>query len=263
MWRVYEVEPYLEKVTADIRDTLLNHCKSEKRIRRSYKQTVFWFKVSQKKGEDGPAVKAEGVLGKCKFIFRSDGRRARFSSDQYYDPENTFFQFAYMINFYRRDLGLEPMDIDGFYDIVGEDSPPVGKDNYALFDSIDTRALQDILKKKFIGVAYQEVSGKYSVIIYSENAGVMKHFSEKNIPVCQKFLGDFQNMYGYKDAMLVCVRNVKEQHVYFYAAEKGIFYNTEDTSRGFLEQGSEGLTRILAISQTNKQQGISNRGRVV
>jgi hypothetical protein len=247
MWRVYRTETYLDGLVGAISDTLANHCKKGVKIERSLRQAVFWFKVSPHSRGDG-AVKAEGVLGSCQFIFRSGKRGASFSADHYDDVENTFRQFAIMIDFYRRDLKLEPMDFDSLYEIAGEDSPPVGADNYAPLDAADAGALQNILGKNFTAAAHREISGKYSIIVYSENAPATKYFYQKNIPVCQQFLGAFKDLYGYKDAMLVCVRKGREQYVCFYTAEKGIFCNIEDSSRSFLEQEHGILTQILSIS---------------
>jgi hypothetical protein len=245
MWRVYEAETYLDPLVGAISDTLANHCRKGVRIERSLKQAPFWFKVSKKSGGE---VKAEGVLGKCNFIFRSGGKGASFSADQYQDVENTFRQFAIMMDFYRRDLGLEPMDFDSLYEIAEADSPPVGADNYAPFDGADIGDLQDVLGKKFTAAAHREISGKYSIIVYSENVQATKYFYEKNIPVCQKFLGAFQDLYGHKDSMLVCVRKGREQYVCFYVEERGIFCNTEDSSRKFLEREHGILTQILSNS---------------
>jgi hypothetical protein len=251
--RVYKVESYLDFVADALYDTLANHCKAGLRIARPFGGMQFWFKVSERKRKDRRVVKAEGIIDKGNFMFRSDGKDAVFSSDFFKDTEDTFRQFAYLMNFYRRDLKLEPINFDSLYEIAGEDSPAVGTDNFALFDGVEIKAFQDILSKEYASKTHREFSGKYSITIYSENAVATKHFYEKNIPVCQKFLGAFEENYGYKDAVLVCARWGREQHVYFYVKGKGIFYNKEDSSRKFLEQEHKGLTLILAIISKDKK----------
>jgi hypothetical protein len=249
MWRIYRVEKRLDSLVGVINDTLENHCKKGVLIERSLKQAVFRFMVSQKKTKNGPAFRAEGVLGKCHFIFRSDSKGASFSSDQYNEAENTFFQFAIMIDFYRKDLGLETIEFDSIGEIVEQDSPPVRTDNYALFDEADIGDFQKILDKKFYGAAHKEVSGNYSVIVYSENARITKYFCEKNISVYQKLLADFKTFYGFKDAMLVCARKGNEQYVYFYAKEAGFFFNTQDAGGEFLKHKHGALTDILSTTK--------------
>jgi hypothetical protein len=245
MWRVYKVESYLDAVTGIVLDTLANHCEKGIRIVRPMKNMAFSFRVSEKKSRDGPVVRAEGVLGKCNFIFRSDGSGAAFSENYYKDVEDTFRQFVVMIDFLRRDMGLEQIDFDSLCEIVEADSPPVAADNYVPFEGADTKALQDILSEKFTALAHREFSGKYSIIVYSENARTTGYFCEKNTPVYQKFLGAFKELYGFKDALLVCARSGQEQHVYFYARDKGIFCNREDASRAFLEKQSGFLAELL------------------
>jgi hypothetical protein len=251
-WGVYRVEGYLDFVGDAIYDTLANYCKKGFRIVRPMGGLAFWFRVVEKKHKDRPLVRIEGGLGKCKFTFRSDGKNAVFAADYYKDTEDTFRQVAFLLNFYRKDLGLVPVDFDSLYEIAGEDSPPVGADNYALFDGVDIKAFQNVLDKNFVGTAHREFSGKYSITVYSENAGANRDFYEKNIPVCQKFLEPFKGFYGYKDAMLVCVRRGKEQHVYFYVKDKGVFCNAQDASREFLEQEHGVLTRILSAKVRSK-----------
>jgi hypothetical protein len=46
-----------------------------------------------------------------------------------------------LLNFHRKDLGLEPIDFDRLYEIAGEDSPAVGADYYTLFDGAGIGAL--------------------------------------------------------------------------------------------------------------------------
>lgn len=250
MWQIYEIESYLDPVVACVRDTLENHCKKGKRIEHSIGETTFWFKVSKNKRRDGDGfvIKAEGKLGKCNFIFRSGGRTDSFSSDYYTDAENTFRQFILMVNFLRKTLGLEPLDLDELYDIVEEDSPPVSADNYAFFIGSNLRAFRDILRRKFTGAAHREFAGKYSIIVYSKNARATKYFCEKNTPVYRKFLEAFVAFYGFEDVIFVCARRGREQHIYFYVKGKGVFCNTEDSSRAFLEEEHETLTEILSIT---------------
>jgi hypothetical protein len=245
MWRVYKAEPYLDTLVGAIRGTLADHCEKDVLIERSIKQAVFRFTVPKPARRNSP-VKAEGILGKCNFIFRSGGKGTFFSANRYDDPENTFFQFAIMMDFFRKDLGLAPLDFGGLHEIAEADSPPVGADNYALFDAADIGPLQTLLDKNFPGRAHREISGKYSVTVYSDNARASKYFPENNIPVCQKFLGAFQDTCGYKDAMLVCARKGKEQHSYFHVKGTGTFYNTLDSSRAFLEQEQGVLKAILS-----------------
>jgi hypothetical protein len=255
MWRVYRVERYLDAVTGVVIDTLANHCDKGIRIVRPMKQAVFWFRVSEKKSRDGPVLRVDGVLGKCNFIFRSGGRGAVFSENHYKDAEDTFRQFVVIMDFLRRDMELEPIDFDSLCEIVEADSPPVAADNYVPFEGADIKALQDILGKKCAALAHREFSGKYSVIVYSENARMTKYFCKKNIPVYQKFLGAFKELYGFQDSMLVCMRRGQEQHVCFYVAEKGIFCNREDASREFLEKEHGFLTALLksTVVKTNEK----------
>jgi hypothetical protein len=260
--RVYKVEGYLDFVADALYDTLANHCKKDYRIARPFGGMNFWFKVSEKKHKDRHIIKADGGMDKCRFAFRSDGKNSFFTADHFKDTEDTFRQFAYLMNFHRRDLDLEPINFDSLYEIAEEDSPAVGADNYALFDAVDTGALQDILNKEYVSKAHREFSGKYSVTVYSENAVATKHFYEKNIPVCQKFLGAFEEFYGYKDAMLVCARRGKEQHVYFYVKGKGIFYNREDLSKAFLKQEDKTLTLILSTSFKKMKRVAVNREEI-
>jgi hypothetical protein len=259
-WGVYKVESYLEPMVNVIIDTLAHHCKKGEWIDHPIGQAVtFKFMVSKQKSRAGPVLKAEGRLGKCKFIFRSDGRGAVFSANYYQDTEDTFRQFVVMINFYRKDLGLESLDYDSLYDIVEEDSPPVGADNYALFGGADIKSLTGVLSRDFEDRAHREISGKYSIIVYSENARTINTLYGKNIPVYQKFLGAFKEFYGFNGAMFVCVRRGKEQHIYFYAQGKGIFYNTQDAGKEFLEQEHGVLTKILS----SKARVVRNRLQMV
>jgi hypothetical protein len=244
MWKAYEAESYLDSVVECLRDTLVNHCKAGERIQRSIRQLAFRFTVV-KNTRRKSSLRVEGGLGKCNFIFRLNDRGAIFSSDYYSDAENTFRQFVAMMDFYRRDLGLEPIDLDSICEIVEEDSPPVGAGNYALFDGADSGAFQDLLRENFTALAHREISGKYSIIVYSENARATKYFCRKNTPVYKKILEAFAGFYGFKDAMLVCVRRGKEQHIYFYAQDKGIFYNTQDASQAFLEREHGFLAELL------------------
>ena len=254
MWKIYRVESYLDAVTGIVLDTLANHCEKGLRIVLPMKNMAFWFRVSEKKSRDGPVIRADGVLGKCHFIFRSGGSGATFSENHYKDVEDTFRQFVVMIDFLRRDMGLEQIDFDSLCEIVEADSPPVAAGNYVSFEGADTGDLQDILGKKFIALAHREFSGKYSVIVYSENARTTKYFCEKNIPVYQKFLGAFKELYGFQDSMLVCARSGKEQHVYFYVREKGIFCNREDASREFLEKEHGFFAELLKNTAIKSEQ---------
>ncbi|MDR1148978.1 MAG: hypothetical protein LBK66_10140, partial [Spirochaetaceae bacterium] len=69
----------------------------------------------------------------------------------------------------------------------------------------------------------------------------------ENVTVCKKRLDDFKRLYFLPGAMLVCVREYEEQHIYFYAREAGLFYNTEDSSRNFLKRNNIMLAGIMAV----------------
>jgi hypothetical protein len=250
MWKVYEIESYLADVVELVRDTLLNHCDGRLEVKHTEDKTmVFWFNVSEESGEDGsPVVKAEGKIQKGKFRFRSGKDGASFSCAYYDDPEDVFHQFVAQLNFHRRSLRLKPVDIDGLYDIAEAAVPPVKADNYVLFTGADIEDLLALLSGKFAGAAIREICGKYSIVMYAENARITKYFCAKNIPVYQKFLGDFKNLYGFKDPALVYVREGEKQHIFFYVQEKGLFYNKEDSGGVLLEEEHSHLSAVLATT---------------
>jgi hypothetical protein len=247
---VYQVESCFDPVVDSIRDTLLYHCEKGVWIKMPVRRAAFRFKVFEDtiRGIRGPAVKVKGILGKCNFTFHSGRDGASFPADYYGDAENTFRQFVVMMDVYRRDRGLEPLELDRICDIAEKDSPPVTGDNYAFFAGADSGtigAFQDLLDRKFAGTAHREICGKYSVVVYSENSRATEYFCVKNTPVYQKFLGTFKALYGFSDVMLVCARRRREQYVYFYVRGIGTFYNTEDSSKVFLERKHGLLTKLL------------------
>jgi hypothetical protein len=126
MPNVYKVKGYLDPIVRVIRDTLVHHCEKGTLIEGAVTSVVFRFTASEDTGADGPAVKAEGVLGEDAFIFRSGGNGSSFSVSANDDAERVFFHFVmmmniYRLNIYRKNRGPEAPDLDEVFDISKSD----------------------------------------------------------------------------------------------------------------------------------------------
>jgi hypothetical protein len=247
-WFVYEVENYLEAVVQGICDTVVNCCKKEARIDIPM-GTGFtaWFKVSNdtEGNERGTVVRVEGVSGVFRFRFRSGKGGFTFAVENYQDPEHIFYHFVSMIQVYRNNAGLQIIDMDYICDITEDDSPALTFNNYTAVTDASFEDMQRTLGRKFGALTFRSICGKYTIIMYSGNTDT-KFLPDRCIAVCQKFLDDFKRLYFFDDAMLFCIRVGGKQHIYFYVNGIGLFYNTRDSSRAFLERECHYITTTLS-----------------
>jgi hypothetical protein len=248
MWSVYKVDNYLLPVAKGICDTLVNHCEKEARVNLTIGAGLpSWFKVSKDTAinECGMIVKAEGFNGSFNFRFRSIDDGFNFIVENCKDTEHIFYHFISMIQVYRNKIGLGMIDLDYICDITEADSPAVTPGNYAAVTDVSIADIQRLLDRKFAGSAFSVMNGKYIIIVYCENTR-NQFFPDKYIPICKKYIDDFKSMYFFDDAMLFCVRINGKQHVYFCVKSIGLYCNTEDESRDFLERERDYLFKSLS-----------------
>jgi hypothetical protein len=258
MWFVYEVENYLEPVVREICDTVVNRCEKGVRIDTPMGPGfTAWFKVSNDTASDGrgTVVRVEGVSGIFRFRFRSGKDGFTFAVENYKDPEHSFYHFISMIQIYRDNAGLGTMDIDYICDITEAGSPAVAPNNYAAVTGAAFADMQRTLGRKFSALTFRSINGKYIITMYSGKSN-SRFLPDRCVSVCQKFLGDFKRLYFFDDAMLFCIRTGGKQHIYFYVNGIGLFYNTGDSSRAFLENECHYLTGTLSTMADDIDKGL-------
>lgn len=178
-------------------------------------------------------VKVEGFNGTFNFRLRSDKDGFNFAVENYTDPEHIFYHFVSMIQVYRSKTRLALINLDYICNITEADSPPLTPGNYAAVTDAPVTDIQRLLDKEFDGSAFQVVDGKYTIIVYCENAK-RPSFPDKYIPICKKYIDDFKATYFFNEVMLFCIRIRGNQYVYFCVKDAGLYCNTQDAGRGFL-----------------------------
>jgi hypothetical protein len=246
MGKIYHVDSYLEPMAAVLRETLL-YCDGSLCVERADDGTRdFQVKIDvEGKHTGAPVITAKGTMQGIRFTFHSGADGSSFSVKSNDDAEDAFHEFAMHLNFFRKSKKLTPLDYDLFYDIDREDVPALTANNYSLFPGADLDNFLDLLDKKTRDISIRNMGGKYSIIRYSENARITKYLCRENIPVYQSFLGDFRRFYGFTDAVFVFCRKGKEQHVFFYIKGKGLYHNTQDKSREFMEEAYPYMEMLL------------------
>jgi hypothetical protein len=244
MWNVYHVEAYFEGAVKEICETLAG---CEKGVRLGKAQGAArpaWFRIplDVKAGE----TRAEGVSGLCRFKFISDRRGTRLAEEFHPEPKRVFYDFLMMIQDYRKSKGLSPLDLGFIHAFTEEGSPAVDERNYAAFSDGSMRQFQGLLEKKFGGTAMSALFGQTYITVFAENAK-QTAMPPEYVPVCGKFLSDFERCYGFRRVLLLGVKADGKQRVYFAVKGKGLFYNTGDGSKEFLEEEAGRLSLSLTV----------------
>jgi hypothetical protein len=255
-WKVYEIGSFFNALLGAVCDTMAKHGEKDERFHVDTKHPLpYWFKVFKGARKNGGkhGIKAEGEALGVRFIFRSHEGAYSFSAEGYEDVEHIFYLFLFMVEMYCQKKGLKSLDLHNYCCAFSEaDSPAIGADTYAVIAGESLGAMQerlDALARD--SLLYRGLVEKFGVMVYSEK-GEARDSEDENIPaeyipLCQKLLKDFKRFYALDDPMLFCVRKNGEQHVYCYVMNVGLFCNTKDSSREFLEAEGQSLTQGLSV----------------
>jgi hypothetical protein len=248
LWTGFKVDAFLKPFVDGICATLVNVCEKETRLNVNM-GIPCWFSVSKDSCKDGDVfnVGVRGKLDRLEFKFNGEKNGCIFAVKNGGDLKHDFYLFTTMIQRYREDKGLPVLDVDYILDITEKDSPPVTGANYASLNGVYLSGILDYIDKAFRGLAYRALHGKYAFTIYSEN-GADRDLPPECVQICQRFLDVFKRLYSVDGAVLFCVRDTGKQYVYFYVKEKGLFYNTEDSSETFLKLNLRYLAEALSIA---------------
>lgn len=248
LWTGWKVDAFLKPLVDDICATLINVCEKEARLNVDI-GIPCWFNVSKDACKNGGVfnVRVRGKLDRLKFKFNGGKDGYVFAAENSSDLKHDFYLFTTMVQVYRKHKGLALLDTDYILDITENDSPFVTVSNYASFNGDYLNGILGYIDRAFRGLAYRALHGKYAFTIYSEN-GANRDLSPECVQICQKFLDAFKRLYSVENAILFCVRDTGKQYVYFYVKEKGLFYNTEDSSEAFLKLHIRYLAEALSIA---------------
>jgi hypothetical protein len=248
-WTGYKIDPFLNPLADGICNTLVYHCEKETPLKADL-GVPCRFTVSKDTCYNGGAFKAvaRGIIGgRLNFKFTAGENGYVFATENSDEPKYVFYLFVSMIQSYRKRKGLPFLDTDYILNITEKDSPPVTAGNYAVLKGADITGIPGYLDSMFRGLAYRALQNEFAFTVYSEN-GAVRGLPPECVPVCQKFLSDFERLYSAKNATLFCVRDTGKQHVYFYVKEAGLFYNTEDSSGAFLARNVRSLAGALSLT---------------
>jgi hypothetical protein len=245
-WQEYGIVSFLVPLLENICDAIASHREKDRRYQVDINYALpHWFKVTDA-GKDSCNI--EGAALGCRFKFNSKDGKHNFSAETNDDVEHIFYLFLHQMNTFLIREGLDHTDMVRYFCAISEaDSPSVHPDNYVALTGGKTIELKGILEN-FSGPSLigNGLAGKFGIIVYAKDSRKGEVFPEY-LPVCRKFLEDFEAQYYIPRAMLVCVRKNGEQHVYFYAGKAGFFYNTKDSSYEFLTREYPKLAGALSV----------------
>jgi hypothetical protein len=243
VWRLYQVERYLDPTLGEICETLTGHCEKGPRIYLDGGPLPSWFRVCGSTRKDPEGIAVEGGMGPSRFKFYTSPGGFFFAVDRLENPKHTFFVFMSLINRCRISRGLEGLSVAYLYRIDAADSPRAL--NYTVYTGGALKALQDCLEGTCRHVSHQGLFSRFGIIIYSENS-TKGTISPESARACQELLAAFKQFYCFDEARLFCVRDGPDQHLYFSVHGVGLFYNSEDSSLPFLERQGRYLTGAIS-----------------
>jgi hypothetical protein len=268
-WKVYEIGSFFNVLLGAVCDTLTNHYEKEGVFHVDTKHPLpYWFKVFKGARKNGGrhGIKAEGEALGVRFLFRSHAGAYSFSAEGYEDVEHIFYLFLFMVEMYCQKKGFAALGLHNYCCAFSEaDSPGISAEHYAVIAGESLGALRerlDLLARD--SLLYRGLLERYAIMVYAEKGEARNSEDEdipaEYIPLCQKFLGDFKRFCVFEDPLLFCVRKNGEQHVYCYGMNAGLFYNTKDSSREFLEAERQNLAGGLAMIPGMAKKTTINKG---
>jgi hypothetical protein len=240
-----------------------------------------WFSVTPKKSKGkskGGILWVKGDLNSYRFSLHINGTdmlSAAFESvDAQADTEHLFYLFINLIEQYRINNKLSPLNTRIIHGLAIEDSPPVSPENYkeVPLDKNIERLIQTI-NLNFKDKSFTERHGRFSFFICSDMGNIL-FMPFQYIPVFTKLLDSFKAQFPVSSVQLLAIRWAGTQRLFFIAEKKRLFsFRTKkkclyccktDGSLEFLKEHFIYIFNTIAVSPSGlfSKSGLNMKSRV-
>jgi hypothetical protein len=215
-----------------------------------------WFSVTKSgRGKSkGGILRVKGDLNSYRFslyINRTDKLTASFESvDPKADTEHLLYLFINLIEQYRINNKLPPMNTGIIHGLAIEDSPPVCPENYKeVPQDKQIEQLIEVIDLNFKDKSFTERHGRFSFFIWSESGNIL-FMPSQYIPVFSKLLDAFKAQFPVSSVQLLAVRWACKQWLFFIADLKRFYCCKTDGSLEFLKEHFTYIKNTLVVSSS-------------